>query len=188
MRKICNPISKAIKQSGDEGLKPSLFFTYDEANWDWQSLNFNRAIPNPGFVFHNKLPKSGSSTMNNLLRLLAQKNGFKFVKVEPAQIPNDRFDLEKPLVKFVQETKTVAHSKPPWHFFDVFFSRSLSFYWNIISTSILHAMGWDSRHMSTWSAIRPTGSFRSTTSGDTDGHVTRRRGKRFRDQKTTKRG
>lgn len=97
---------KAIKQSGDEGLKPSLFFTYDQTNWDWQSLNFNRAIPNPGFVFHNKLPKSGSSTMNNLLRELAKKNGFKFIKVEPAQIPNDRFDLEKPLVKFVQETKT----------------------------------------------------------------------------------
>lgn len=97
---------KAIKQSGDEGLKPSLFFPYDDNSWDWQSLNFNRAIPNTGFVFHNKLPKSGSSTMNNLLRLLSQKNGFKFVKVEPAQIPNDRFDLEKPLVKFVEETKT----------------------------------------------------------------------------------
>ena len=104
-KKISN--TQAIKQSGDEGLKPSLFFTYDDNTWDWQSLNFNRAIPNTGFVFHNKLPKSGSSTMNNLLRLLSQKNGFKFVKVEPAQIPNDRFDLEKPLVKFVQETKTV---------------------------------------------------------------------------------
>ena len=66
--------------------------------------------------------------------------------------------------------------------------RSHSFYWNIISTSILHAMGCDSRLMSTWFATRPTGSFRSTTSGDTDGHVMRRRGKRFRDQKTTKSG
>ena len=46
--------------------------------------------------------------MNNILRLLSQKNAFKFVKVEPAQIPNDRFDLEKPLVKFVQETKEVS--------------------------------------------------------------------------------
>ena len=48
--------------------------------------------------------------MNNILRLLSQKNAFKFVKVEPAQIPNDRFDLEKPLVKFVQETKEVSLS------------------------------------------------------------------------------
>ena len=45
--------------------------------------------------------------MNNLLRGLAQKNNFNFAKVEPSQIPNDRFDIEKPLVQFVQETKKV---------------------------------------------------------------------------------
>ena len=45
--------------------------------------------------------------MNNLLRGLAQKNSFNFAKVEPSQIPNDRFDIEKPLVQFVQETKKV---------------------------------------------------------------------------------
>ena len=45
--------------------------------------------------------------MNQLLRQLSKKNNFNFAKVEPSQIPNDRFDLEKPLVKFVQETKKV---------------------------------------------------------------------------------
>ena len=46
--------------------------------------------------------------MNNLLKNLSQKNKFKFQKVEPGQIPNDRFDLEKPLIKFVEETKEVT--------------------------------------------------------------------------------
>lgn len=89
----------------NEALKPSLFFEYNQDKWDWQSFNFNRQIPNPNFVFHNKLPKSGSSTMNNLMRGLAQKNSFNYAKVEPSQVPNDRFDIEKPLVQFVQETK-----------------------------------------------------------------------------------
>ena len=70
-------------------------------------MMFKTQIPNPGFIFHNKLPKSGSSTMNQLLRQLAKKNNFNFAKVEPTQIPNDRFDSEKPLVKFVQENKKV---------------------------------------------------------------------------------
>ena len=72
-------------------------------------MNFKTRKPNPNFIFHNKLPKSGSSTMNQLLRNLAKKNNFNFAKVEPNQIPNDRFDLEKPLVKFVQETKKVNY-------------------------------------------------------------------------------
>ena len=84
-----------------------MFYSYDNTKWNWQNINFKRQIPNTQFVFHNKLPKSGSSTMNQLLRTLSRRNKFNFVKVEPAQIPNDRFDLEKPLVKFVQETKEV---------------------------------------------------------------------------------
>ncbi|CAG5105830.1 Oidioi.mRNA.OKI2018_I69.chr1.g2491.t2.cds [Oikopleura dioica] len=86
-------------------LKASAFYTYEPAKWNWQSMNFKTRTPNAKFIFHNKLPKSGSSTMNQLLRQLSKKNNFNFAKVEPSQIPNDRFDLEKPLVKFVQETK-----------------------------------------------------------------------------------
>jgi hypothetical protein len=74
-------------------------------------MTFQTQMPNPGFIFHNKLPKSGSSTMNQLLRELAKKNNFNFAKVEPTLIPNDRFDSEEPLVKFVQETKKVNFSK-----------------------------------------------------------------------------
>ena len=33
--------------------------------------------PNPNFLFHNKLPKSGSTTMKWLLVELSKKNGFK---------------------------------------------------------------------------------------------------------------
>lgn len=53
--------------------------------------------------------------MNNLLRGLAQKNSFNFAKVEPSQIPNDRFDIEKPLVQFVQETKKVSFTMSDDH-------------------------------------------------------------------------
>ena len=33
--------------------------------------------PNPKFVFHNKIPKAGSTTMKWLLVALARKNGFR---------------------------------------------------------------------------------------------------------------
>lgn len=97
-------------------LKASAFYTYEPAKWNWQNMNFKTRKPNPNFIFHNKLPKSGSSTMNQLLRNLAKKNNFNFAKVEPNQIPNDRFDLEKPLVKFVQETKKEPYFLLKHHF------------------------------------------------------------------------
>lgn len=97
---------RKLTQTNDiENIKASIFYQYDQSRWNWQNINFKRQIPNTRFVFHNKLPKSGSSTMNQLLKTLSRRNKFNFAKVEPAQIPNDRFDLEKPLVKFVQETK-----------------------------------------------------------------------------------
>lgn len=97
---------RKLTQANDiENVKASIFYTYDQTKWNWQNINFKRQIPNTRFVFHNKLPKSGSSTMNQLLKTLSRRNKFNFAKVEPAQIPNDRFDLEKPLVRFVQDTK-----------------------------------------------------------------------------------
>ena len=36
----------------------------------------SKPAPNPSFVFHNKLPKSGSTTMKWLLVELARRNGF----------------------------------------------------------------------------------------------------------------
>ena len=37
------------------------------------------------FVFHNKMPKSGSSTMNAILHVLSEWNKFRFVKYEPKE-------------------------------------------------------------------------------------------------------
>jgi len=37
----------------------------------------NSSPPNHRFIFHNKLPKCGSSTMKNLLKLLQKRNNFK---------------------------------------------------------------------------------------------------------------
>lgn len=37
--------------------------------------------PNPDFIFHNKLPKSGSSTMNQIFSVLSKWNHFKHMKL-----------------------------------------------------------------------------------------------------------
>jgi len=39
--------------------------------------------PNPDFVFHNKLPKCGSTTMNNIIRVCARRRPYNFIKLEP---------------------------------------------------------------------------------------------------------
>ncbi|XP_004227334.4 heparan sulfate 2-O-sulfotransferase 1-like [Ciona intestinalis] len=59
--------------------------------------------PNPRFIFHNKLPKSGSSTMNNIIKILAKKNKFNYLKAESGVVPlND----ELPLVKYLERKMT----------------------------------------------------------------------------------
>ena len=47
--------------------------------------------------------------MNGLLKALARKNSFNFEKLEPVDIPGDKFDLENPLVKYLK-----LHLKPPY--------------------------------------------------------------------------
>ena len=37
--------------------------------------------PNPDFIFHNKLPKSGSSTMNQIFTVLSEWNKFHHFKL-----------------------------------------------------------------------------------------------------------
>ena len=52
-------------------------------------------IPNPGFIFHNKLPKSGSTTMHNILTVLSQWNNFEHIKIDSAMM---KFEDEANLV------------------------------------------------------------------------------------------
>ena len=42
-----------------EASKSAIHFKYEPTDWNWQSYNFSAEMPNPNFVFHNKLPKSG---------------------------------------------------------------------------------------------------------------------------------
>lgn len=51
------------------------------------------SAPNKKFVFHNKLPKCGSTTMNDLVQALAIRNGFHYMKTEPVM----KFDENEPL-------------------------------------------------------------------------------------------
>ena len=46
-------------------------------------------VPNPGFIFHNKLPKSGSTTMHNILTVLSQWNNFEHIKIDSAMMSFD---------------------------------------------------------------------------------------------------
>ena len=51
-------------------------------------------LPNPGFILHNKLPKSGSTTMHNILTVLSQWNNFEHIKIDSAMM---KFDNEENL-------------------------------------------------------------------------------------------
>ena len=42
-----------------EASKSAIHFKYESSDWNWQSYNLSSEMPNPDFVFHNKLPKSG---------------------------------------------------------------------------------------------------------------------------------
>ena len=50
--------------------------------------------PNPEFIFHNKLPKSGSSTMNQIFSVLSQWNKFNHFKLNGNAIRKSGFPLK----------------------------------------------------------------------------------------------
>ena len=57
---------------------PDQFDYYAPVPSDLKILDYSRLLPNPDFFFHNKLPKSGSSTMNQLLNQLRKHNTKSF--------------------------------------------------------------------------------------------------------------
>ena len=60
---------------------------------------------NPQFIFHTKLPKAGSTTMNNILKALSVKNMFFFAKINPHMLgTGDSLRAEDPLVKWYNKT------------------------------------------------------------------------------------
>ena len=46
--------------------------------YDFTKVELLPSIPNPEFVFHNKLPKCGSTTMNDIVKALSHRNNFNY--------------------------------------------------------------------------------------------------------------
>lgn len=93
------------------GVKSQPITVFNYSGFDWAALLpkdlYGNAIwrsemPNPDFVFHNKLPKAGSSTMHALLVALSRKHGFNYQKISPKDLPGDSFSNEKPLINFLK--------------------------------------------------------------------------------------
>lgn len=67
-----------VEESMESIVEKTLAMSDDDRSrfWDLQIARkqFSETAPNPYFVFHNKLPKSGSTTMNTILLNLSKKN------------------------------------------------------------------------------------------------------------------
>lgn len=96
------PVGLDFAGVDDPNLKPPL---KDFSRHPYQS-DFNQEIPNPEFIFHNKLPKAGSSTMNNILIMLGRKNRFNYRKLNPHNLVGDSLISEGPLIDFVKHNVT----------------------------------------------------------------------------------
>lgn len=60
---------------------------------------------NPRFIFHTKLPKAGSTTMNNILKALSVKNMFFYAKINPHMLgAGDSLRAEEPVAKWYNKT------------------------------------------------------------------------------------
>lgn len=58
-----------------------------------------RQMPNPQFIFHNKLPKCGTTTMHNIVTVLADWNNYTHLKVESARV---QFQNERALIDIIK--------------------------------------------------------------------------------------
>ena len=79
---------------------------YRSYDWDSSVIGWKPPLPNPKMIFHNKLPKSGSSTMNNLLKVLSKSNQFAYKKIEPTDLPNDLMSEESPVINWIKANAT----------------------------------------------------------------------------------
>ena len=82
----------------------------DYSNYDFGSkiTEWEKPMPNIDFIFHNKMPKCGSSTMNNILIVLARTNRFYYQKLNPHNLPRDQLTSERPLVDYVRNNVTAT--------------------------------------------------------------------------------
>lgn len=98
--------------------KSAFDWNYDEPVVDrLQNYQFDRSIPNANFIFHNKLPKSGSTTMHDILRELSQKNLFYYKKMDSS---NMNFDDDTSLTEYIKENMKKPFFYMQHHFFTNF--------------------------------------------------------------------
>lgn len=94
-------------------------------DWDYdeevqgrlKDFEFDHSIPNANFIFHNKLPKSGSTTMHDILRELSQKNLFYYKKMDSS---NMNFDDDQSLTEYIKENMKKPFFYMQHHFFTNF--------------------------------------------------------------------
>ena len=111
--------------SAAEPEKPTRPEGVSEFDWDYEEElderikehEIDRSIPNANFIFHNKLPKSGSTTMHDILRELSQKNLFYYKKMDSS---NMNFDDDASLTEYIKENMKKPFFYMQHHFFTNF--------------------------------------------------------------------
>ncbi|CBY33983.1 unnamed protein product, partial [Oikopleura dioica] len=122
--------SNQIESQQNDNVAKSTVAPLSPAEWDYdgpidpqiEEHEEDFSIPNANFIFHNKLPKSGSTTMHDILRKLSQKNLFNYKKMDSS---NMDFDDDASLVDYIKENQKTPFFYMQHHFFTNFTSFGL---------------------------------------------------------------
>ena len=91
-----NELSYKLKDKQDENGNPAEWAPIYK--YDFKQVELLPTMPNPDFIFHNKLPKCGSTTMNDIVKSLSARNKFNYVKMDAE---NMKFDDENNLIEWL---------------------------------------------------------------------------------------
>ena len=101
--KVMDTLKSSIKFSRTK--KPITYYLGPNKTWtpheyfNFKGFNLLPKMPNPYFIFHNKLPKSGSTSMSDLVNSLSGRNNFNYVKMNSG---NMKFDAERILIEWLR--------------------------------------------------------------------------------------
>ena len=87
----------------EEGRHPSFDRKFDRK---LSSMNDLEQASNRNFIFHNKIPKAGSTTFYNLLQPLSSMNDFDLIHLAPC------FDKDDP--QPIQDIEYFSKQRPDW--------------------------------------------------------------------------
>ena len=110
--KLTNPYRQMPSENYSPPM-PQAFANYDQNDLNAMQYKMEQTrlmkLPNPKFVFHNKLPKCGTTTMHNIITILADWNNYTHLKVESARV---QFSNERALVDIVKQAVDQAKGAP----------------------------------------------------------------------------